>query len=163
MGRYAETRISGPLSEAMSNPSFLRLQRFRPSGKVAFLRASNPYEDTPRDPEPLVGSFVVGLTSGFGEPKDFEPEDVREIVMREFPAGGSVVVMLGWWEGAPEDSARVLIENTKETCLSEPDFRAKVRLAVAATGEALRQRRVMLDFYRGGRVLDSVNLDWTAP
>ena len=81
--------------------------------------------------------------------------------MRDFKAGGTIVLQLGWYQGTKESSVRVTLENTG-TGLSDAEFKRKVQLMVEGFTDQFLQNEIWLDFYRGSRKVGSLKSTWFA-
>lgn len=168
-GEIVENGVSSALSAVLNDPGILREQGFVPRGvprvypmgehglgtvvrseRTAALREGG-----------LAAAFVMGLSSGFGFPETFDPDRVRDLAMKRFPQGGTLVVQLGWFEGTREDSIRLTIEQAG-TGMDEEAFRKEIEALVRAFVKKFRQRSIWLDYYRDGARLEALTFDWKA-
>lgn len=132
-GRVVANDVSPGLAEAVRNEALMKAHGFRPKGspmvyplgkdRALGARVVKKLREMPGEPA-LVGSLLLGLSSGFGKPEKFTGHAVREQAMKWFRAGGTLVLQLGWFEGTTEDSVRITIENAG-TGLADDAFTAR--------------------------------------
>lgn len=164
--RVVQTEVSAGMKHALWDQHCLDGMDFRPSGNSLLVENgdSGTLGDvkqgarTPQKPA-LVGSFVMGLNSGWGEDETFTPEQVREEIMKAFPEGGTIYVQLGWYRSSKENSVRVVIENSGMG-LSEEDFMEKLNAFVRTLVEKFRQKEIWVDYYRGSETVSNLRFWW---
>ena len=164
--RIAQAEVSAGMRHALWDHHLLEGIDFRPSGETIFVtpREAGTLGDVkqgerkPQKPV-LVGSFVMGLTSGFGKEETFTPDEIREDLIKTFPEGGTILVQLGWYRGSRENSVRVVIENSGMG-LSEEDFMEKLNNFVRTLVEKYRQKEIWVDYYRGSETVSNLRFWW---
>ncbi len=155
--------FSNTMAHVLFSPSVARGQQFRPA-KTAGETISNPRKAVKRGEagkDPLVGSFVLGLLSHerFGKVRKIKPGDVRAFLMEHFPAGGTIVLQLGWYGNASEDSVRVSIENHG---MPDGKFQKAFKKLVEEVSDRYDQMEVWYDFFRGSqRVGQPMSMKWS--
>lgn len=136
------------LSRLLYGEAVNRALGFRPRSEIAI---RNPGVWKPRrKTAPYSAVFTMGLTSGRGKKQKWTPDHVRRSIMKYFPKGGSIAIQLGWWEGSPEESIKVILENTN-TGLTDVEFTASVKKMLSDFTDKYRQQTIYLDFFRGTR------------
>jgi len=166
-GGISENGISRDLAKVVMDEGFMTDQGFRPRGTpqvygMGGTELGARIVKTARAPQgerPLIASFVMGLSAGFGPAEGFEPDQVRIEAMKHFPKGGTLVVQLGWFEGTREDSIRLTIENSGNR-LDDDGFRSALERLIRSFIRKFRQRTIWLDYYRSGERLEAITFDW---
>lgn len=136
------------LAYVLMNPGVNAHFDFRP-----FRVLQNPAALKAGKRSPFTVAFVMGLTmtrfpKKNGRFKKTTPQAVRKFLMKYF-SGGTIILQLGWWSRAPEDSVKVILEN--RGMVSSQKFK---KMADGVIKEALTkfgQYEIYVDYFRGTR------------